>query len=366
MLTRGDDYPIHQTAEPVAVAGTDRNFYDRYFFNAQAPDGSAVLGAALGVYPHLNIIDAAVSVSDGRVQRSVFGSRILGHERMDTHAGPVTVTVEEPLHRLRLTIAPNESGISGDLLFTGRAPPIEEPRFTRRIGSRTLMDVTRLTQGGEWSGWIEAAGVRRDVTGWRGVRDRSWGVRPIGAADAQGVQPPVAPQFFWLWTPIAFDDWLLFFHTNDDAHGRPWNRSAVLVPAGGGAPVHLDDAAMAVTWRPGTRQAAAARLTARLPDATPLAAKFDFGAAFVMRGLGYGHPTRGHGMFQGADVTAGEDIDLVTLDAAMPLNAHIQARVTARMTIGGAAPVAGRGMFEQLAIGPHAPSGFTGLFDLAG
>jgi hypothetical protein len=30
MLTRGDDYPIHQTPEPIAYAGTDRNFYDRY------------------------------------------------------------------------------------------------------------------------------------------------------------------------------------------------------------------------------------------------------------------------------------------------------------------------------------------------
>ena len=33
MLTRGDDYPIHQTPEPIAYAGSDRNFYDRYFFN---------------------------------------------------------------------------------------------------------------------------------------------------------------------------------------------------------------------------------------------------------------------------------------------------------------------------------------------
>ena len=32
-LTRGDDYPIHQTSEPIAYSGTDRNFYDRYFFN---------------------------------------------------------------------------------------------------------------------------------------------------------------------------------------------------------------------------------------------------------------------------------------------------------------------------------------------
>ena len=40
VLSRGDEYPIHQTAEPVAYSGTDRNFYDRYFFNGYAPKNS--------------------------------------------------------------------------------------------------------------------------------------------------------------------------------------------------------------------------------------------------------------------------------------------------------------------------------------
>ena len=58
MLSKGDDYPIHQTAEPVAYAGTDRNFYDRYFFNGYAPDGSGFFAIAFGVYPHLDVADA--------------------------------------------------------------------------------------------------------------------------------------------------------------------------------------------------------------------------------------------------------------------------------------------------------------------
>ncbi|HSY79529.1 MAG TPA: hypothetical protein VK884_07965, partial [Verrucomicrobiae bacterium] len=34
MITQGDDYPIHQTPEPVQqVFTSDRNFYDRFFFN---------------------------------------------------------------------------------------------------------------------------------------------------------------------------------------------------------------------------------------------------------------------------------------------------------------------------------------------
>ena len=46
VLTRGDDYPLHQTPEPVAYSGTDRNFYDRYFFNGYAPDGSGFFAAS--------------------------------------------------------------------------------------------------------------------------------------------------------------------------------------------------------------------------------------------------------------------------------------------------------------------------------
>ena len=57
MLTKADDFPLHQTPEPMAFAGTDRNFYDRFFFNGYAPDGSVFFAAALGVYPQLNIMD---------------------------------------------------------------------------------------------------------------------------------------------------------------------------------------------------------------------------------------------------------------------------------------------------------------------
>jgi len=61
MLTKGDEYPIHQTAEPIAFSGTDRNFYDRFFFCGYRSDGSGYFGAAFGVYPHLNIASLDMS-----------------------------------------------------------------------------------------------------------------------------------------------------------------------------------------------------------------------------------------------------------------------------------------------------------------
>jgi len=40
MLPKADDFPLHQTAEAKAFSGTDRNFYDRYFFIGMTTDQS--------------------------------------------------------------------------------------------------------------------------------------------------------------------------------------------------------------------------------------------------------------------------------------------------------------------------------------
>ena len=359
MLTKGDDYPLHQTAEPVAVAGTDRNFYDRYFFNGQARDGAPFFAAALGVYPHLNVMDAAIAVVAGGRQRSVIASRILHSERLDTQVAPIRIEVLEPLKRLRLTVAPNDSGIEADLIFTGRFAPIEEPRFTRRMGPRTLMDVTRMTQSGSWEGWLGIDGVRHDAGGWTGTRDRSWGVRPIGAPDPQPPVPMAPPQFYWLWAPLVFDDHLLFFHTNDDGDGVPWNRSAVLIGPDG-VEKRLGNVRATLGFKPGTRHAATALL-----EADGVRVDLAIGPTFFMHGIGYGHLTRSHGTFHGEHSIHIEAHELASVDEGVPLNNHIQAIAGATMTLADGSIHKGRGVLEQLIIGPHAPSGFQSLFDLA-
>jgi hypothetical protein len=214
-LSKGDDYPIHQTPEPVAYAGTDRNFYDRYFFNGystQAGDTS-FFAAAFGVYPHLNIADAAFVVVRNGVETALHASRCLNMERMDISAGPIRIEVIEPLQQLRVIVDAPDRGVAADIVFTGRCAPIEEPRFIRRIGPRTVMDYTRLTQNGRYRGWVELDGKRETVDGFVGTRDRSWGVRPVGARDPQAMAPAAKPQFFWLWAPTNLASASLFFHT---------------------------------------------------------------------------------------------------------------------------------------------------------
>jgi len=97
MLSKADDFPIHQTPEPIAYSGTDRNFYDRYFFNGYNPDGSGFFAVAFGVYPHLNVADAHVSVIRDGVEHCVHASRILHMERFELEVGPIRIEVLEPL-----------------------------------------------------------------------------------------------------------------------------------------------------------------------------------------------------------------------------------------------------------------------------
>src|ERR1700742_3494284 len=115
MLSKADDYPIHQLPEPIGTSGTDRNFYDRYFFNGYTTDCSTFFAAALGVYPHLNVMDAAFSVIQDGVQSNLHASKLLNMERMDTTVGPIAVEVIEPLKKLRVRVADNVHGISCDV-----------------------------------------------------------------------------------------------------------------------------------------------------------------------------------------------------------------------------------------------------------
>ena len=251
MLTKGDDFPVHQTSEPIAFAGTDRNFYDRYFFNGYSPDGSIFFAAAMGFYPQLGIVDASFCVIVDGVQHNLRASRRSGGERLDLAGGPIPISIDAPLEAMTLRIAPNEGPLTAETSFTGRHFPIEEPRFIRRNGTRLFMDYTRLTQNGRWSGWLAVDGAQIAVdSAWTGTRDRSWGVRPVGASEPQPPPEGNFNQFFWLWTPCNFGDRSLFFHSNDDGAGNPWNRRAVIV-GDGGTEQHFDAATFGAEWQPG-------------------------------------------------------------------------------------------------------------------
>ena len=209
-------------------------------------------------------------------------------------------------------------------------------------------------------------GKRQSVDGYMGTRDRSWGVRPVGARDSQDIVPPQAPQFFWIWSPSNFESGSFFFHTNDDADGEPWNRRAVWAREGADAAgLHdIENCGVNIRYKQGTRHAQEATVWLKERGGereVTFEPQFDF----FMRGLGYGHPKWGHGTLHGEVEVEREDTKLSEVNLQNPGVLHIQAisKVTYKDGQGGGQ--VGRGVLEQLIMGPHAPSGFKGMLDWA-
>lgn len=362
MLTRLDDYLVHQTPEPLAHPDTgDRNFYDRYFFNGYTRAGDLFFASALGLYPNRRVMDAAFSVVRGGKQYALFGSRLAPRERTESHVGPISVEVVEPLRSLRVRVAPNAHGIEADLLLHARTLPHQEPRFTLHGEGRVLMDSTRLTQFCTWEGWLAVDGERIAIapTDVLGCRDRSWGVRPVG--EPEGGAPGMLPQFFWLWAPIHFDDLCAHAQVNEDGDGRRMAASGVLATPDNDDATTLRTAetiSHRIAWQTGTRRAARAELTLAPHGGQPHAITLEPMLTFQMLGLGYVNPDWGHGRWHGEEAVGGAVWTLADLDPLDPSHLHVQQLCRAHM--GGRT---GIGVIEQLVIGPHAPSGFGDLFD---
>jgi hypothetical protein len=355
-----DDYPIHQTPDPIAQAVTgDRNCYDRYFFNGYTEDGSLYIGCAMGLYANRSVMDAAFSVVRDGVQTSIHASRRAPTRRDELTVSPISITVEEPLQRLRVSVADSDSGVVADLVFTARTDACEEPRFTMLgPGNRRIFDYTRLTQFGTWEGTLAVDGVDVPIHGMLGSRDRSWGVRPVGERD-QGA-PGDLPQFFWLWAPINFSDVCTHFDVQELPDGSRWHDNGVVLPVGGGTSQHMETVNWDIQWRPGTRRADAATITLTPRRGDALAVELAPMLDFQMLGIGYLHPTWGHGVWKGEHAVEVERWRLADLDPMAPTHLHVQQ--VCRATVGDRV---GTGVLEILAIGPHEQAGFRELLDPA-
>lgn len=365
MLTPFDDYPVHQTALPIAHAGNGHpDQYDRFWFNGYTED--LYFAVALGIYPNRGVIDAAFSVVGGGLQRSVFASGRVPLDRTATTIGPITIQIVEPLRTNRVVVDAPEYGLRADLTFRTRTAAYEEPRQTKYNGTRLFTDMTRASQLGSWTGTLTAGERTETFDGQRvyGTKDRSWGIRPAGLP-APAAPEPGAGQLFFLWAPVNFDDVAVHFMTFEDADGQSWAKTGAILPLlndtdpvyGPQATAEHVDISHAINWSPGLRRSDGATLTFDAPsgygtiELEPL-------LTFRMKGAGYFHPQWAHGLWHGELAVGGECADVAELDNLDFHNIHVQQVM--RATWGDRS---GIGVLEQLAIGPHAPSGFTDLLD---
>jgi len=373
MLSKFDDYPIHQTPEPVAqVATGDRNSYDRYWFNGYANDGEFYFGIGLAIYPNLGIMDCGFSIVRDGEQHAFHGSRRAPIEPTETVVGPFRIEVVEPMRVLRVTLDANETGIECDLTFTARTACIEEGRQRWYQNGRLAMDATRFAQFGRWSGTIRYDGKTVPVDPARvyGTKDRSWGIRPVGDPDPGGAPSSELPQFYFLWSPTHWEDHCTHFGIFENADGEAWHWDGAIVPAYEN-PSEIPDTEVAggpkitsveheLRYIPGTRRAAGARISLIEAGGERHDIELEPLICFRMKGIGYTHSEWGHGFWKGELAIAGESWKCDDLDPMGIENQHIQQVM--RATCNGQRGV---GVLEQLAIGPHARYGFKEFLDPA-
>jgi hypothetical protein len=368
VLNKLDDYHIHQTSDPIAVpSSSDRNVYDRAWYNGYAGDGSYYFGLGLTFYPHRNILDCHFSVveRDGR-QHCFYASRRAPSERTEMTVGPLRYEIVEPMRVVHLVLEANESGISCDLTYEALSAPILEPKLLFWSGARRTRDSSRFTQFGRWRGTIRHPDGELvvDELQCRATKDRSWGIRPLG--EPEGGAPP-APTgrsgMFFVWAPFFWDDHATHALIYEDGEGYPVQRGGFSAPlfaspsdvpdASEGECEHLADVHARVKYMPGTRRARSAEVDLLDRAGETRTIKCEPVLTFYMKGLGYGHPTWAQGLWHGEMAIGHESFDPAKLDLLARENMHVQQVV---MLDDGAAK--GIGVFEHVCVGVNRKAGF--------
>ncbi len=294
---------------------------------------------------------------------------------METTVGPFDLQILDAMGRHRLVIGPNETGIECDLVFLPRTGVIEEGRQTLRNDRHSVMDVTRLDQFGFWQGVIRYDGKELQVDGRNtfGIKDRSWGIRPVGEAYTGGAPLPEYKAAHFMWSPIHWDKRCTLAGMFEDDQGFQWHTDQAIVPtydvsfdSDANTPPINDPAQTIwdgkvghnIKFVLGTRQAKSATIRMNDKSGEHIDIQLEPQLLFRLKGIGYMHPEWGHGKWQGELAIAGESWNNSKVDPLALENIHIQQVVTARC-----GDEIGHGVLEQMHLGPHKPYGLEDWFD---
>jgi hypothetical protein len=203
---------------------------------------------------------------------------------------------------------------------------------------------------------------------WIGTRDRSWGIRPIGEPEPAG--RPDDPPFegmWWLYVPMAFDDFGVVLIIQENQHGfrslndctRIWKDGSV---------EQLGWPRVKIHYRSGTRIPTGATIEATAFDGGPV--YFDVESKLpvpIHVGGGYGGDSDWlHGVWKGDNFTERLTYDMtdpaIVGRAGFGVIDHV-GRAVCRDADG--VEREGWGLFEHGALGRHDPSGFADWLTVA-
>ena len=230
-----DEYPLHQAPLSMQhVTTSDRNAYDRCYFNAHDRTGDLFLITGLGVYPNLGVIDAYATLRTGDRQVAVRMSDALGDDRLDQQVGPYRIEVIEPLREDPADLRGRGARASRSTSPGTARSPRSRSRATSGAGTAGItLDACRFAQVGTWTGEIEVEGEKIAVTPdtWLGTRDRSWGIRPVGEPEPAGPQRATSRSRAsgGSYVPLRFDDYAIVIILQEEPDGHRVMNEAVRV-----------------------------------------------------------------------------------------------------------------------------------------
>lgn len=369
MVSELDEYPLHQAPLPLLwPASSDRNFYDRCYFNAHDRTGELFVVTGLGYYPNLGTKDAFLLVARDGVHTALHLGDLCDGDRLHQRVGGYSVEVLEPLQRLRVRLEETE-GVSADLTWEGSFPVLQEQPHVLRSGARVTLEAQRFAQVGTWSGHLTLDGERIEVSPdrWVGTRDRSWGIRPVGEAEPAGA--PADPPFegmWWLYVPMRFEEFAVVVILQEDPDGyRTLNDCQRIWPDG--RVEQLGWPRVQVHYPSGGRMPTGATLRCTSGAGAPIVVEVgSLLAAPLHVGGGYGgDPDWTHGTWRGERfaerVSYRLDDEAVRGRLMFGCTDHVGRAVLSESGV----QREGWGLFEHFCIGRHDPSGFSDFFDVA-
>jgi len=198
--------PEHDLAHPVEG---DTAWSESYYFNCYDPDTDAGFYTRCGIRPNDGTMDIGLSfwLPGGGLAHlgGVKEQRVMVDD--DLEVGPVRYERLAPLKQWRITANGDASTFDGsvavacDVVFDALTPAMgadgQGQEAADHTSAQTRLSVGKghLEQAGRWSGWIEVAGTRHELSSEaRGNRDKSWGPRRWGGPK------------MWRWFSINIDD----------------------------------------------------------------------------------------------------------------------------------------------------------------
>jgi hypothetical protein len=355
-----DEYPVHQTPLPMdRVATSDRNFYDRCYFNMHDQSGEIFLVTGLGVYPNLGVVDAYAAARCGDRQWSVRFSDALGCRGLEQQVGGYRIEVVEPLRELLLRCQSPAGDLDFDLHWTAAFPAVQEEPHLLLAGSRPILDTSRFCQMGRWSGRLRVGDREFEVSPghWAGARDRSWGIRPIGEPEPPGRAATESMRgFWWLYAPLQFESYAVIILLQENPDGYRTVNDAKRIWKDGRLE-QLGWPRVDIRYRTGTRHPETARLHLTDRAGNPLTVEVETLTSVPLHvGAGYsGDPDWSHGRWMGREWSTSTVYDLTDPAVAGRIPFGVIDHL-ARARLGDEE---GWGLFEHASIGRHDPTGFA-------